>query len=83
MIAVDTSALMAMVLNEPQAETCSTALEGEDDLLISAGTVAETRTSPLSSKLMKPRSNSRSASGVNRKRLTSGQISGVSGEVNR
>lgn len=41
MIAVDTSALMAVVLNEPQADHCITALEAEDDLLISAGTVAE------------------------------------------
>jgi ribonuclease VapC len=41
MIAVDTSALMAIVLGEPEAGGCMTALEGEDDLLISAGTVAE------------------------------------------
>jgi ribonuclease VapC len=41
MIAVDTSALMAVILNEPQAEACIAALEAEDDLLISAGTVAE------------------------------------------
>jgi len=41
MIAVDTSALMAIVLNEPEAEACITALEAENDLLISAGTVAE------------------------------------------
>jgi ribonuclease VapC len=41
MIAVDTSALMAIVLNEPQADACIAALEAEDDLLISAGTVAE------------------------------------------
>lgn len=41
MIAVDTSALMAIVLNDPQADACITALESEDDLLISAGTVAE------------------------------------------
>ena len=41
MIAVDTSALMAIVLNEPAAEACIAALEVEQDILISAGTVAE------------------------------------------
>lgn len=41
MIAVDTSALMAIVLNEPEADACVAALETEDDLLISAGTMAE------------------------------------------
>ena len=41
MIAVDTSALMAVVLNEPDADACIAALEIEGDLLISAGTVAE------------------------------------------
>ncbi|MBN9220788.1 MAG: type II toxin-antitoxin system VapC family toxin [Mesorhizobium sp.] len=41
MIAVDTSALMAIVLDEPQAAACINAIEAEDDLLISAGTVAE------------------------------------------
>ena len=41
MIAVDTSALMAILLNEPEAEACVAALEGEDRLTISAGTVAE------------------------------------------
>ncbi len=41
MIAVDTSALMAIVLNEPMADACAAALEAEDRLLISAGTVAE------------------------------------------
>ena len=41
MIAVDTSALMAIVLNEAKAEACGVALEAEDRLLISAGTVAE------------------------------------------
>jgi len=43
MIAVDTSALMAIVLNEPTADACAAALEAEDRLLISAGTVAEAR----------------------------------------
>ncbi len=41
MIAVDTSALMAIVLNEPEADACAAALEAEDRLLISAGSVAE------------------------------------------
>jgi ribonuclease VapC len=41
MIAVDTSALMAIMLDEPEADACVAALEAEDDLLISAGIVAE------------------------------------------
>jgi ribonuclease VapC len=41
MIAVDTSALMVIVLNDPEADACIAVLEREDDLLISAGTVAE------------------------------------------
>jgi|ERR1700693_1155783 ribonuclease VapC len=41
MIAVDTSALMAIVLNETDAEACIAALEAEDNILISAGTMAE------------------------------------------
>jgi ribonuclease VapC len=41
MIAVDTSALMAIVLKEPQADACKAALEAEDEILISAGTMAE------------------------------------------
>lgn len=41
MIVVDTSALMAIVLDEPLAEACSAAIEAADGLLISAGTVAE------------------------------------------
>ncbi len=41
MIAVDTSALMAIVLNEPEADACIAALEAEDVIVISAGTVAE------------------------------------------
>jgi ribonuclease VapC len=41
MIVVDTSALIAIVLNEPEADACAAALEAEDRLLISAGTVAE------------------------------------------
>jgi ribonuclease VapC len=41
MIAVDTSALLAIVFDEPEAEACMAVLEGADQLLISAGTVAE------------------------------------------
>jgi ribonuclease VapC len=41
MIVVDTSAIMAIVLNEPEADACIAALEAEDAVLISAGTVAE------------------------------------------
>jgi ribonuclease VapC len=41
MIAVDTSALMAIVLDEAAAEACIAALEAEDEILISAGTLAE------------------------------------------
>ena len=41
MIVVDTSALMAVLLAEPEAEACIAILESEDRLLISAGTVAE------------------------------------------
>src|SRR6185312_2976155 len=41
MIAVDTSALMAIALNEPEADACAAALEADGELLISAGTVAE------------------------------------------
>ncbi len=41
MIAVDTSALMAIVLGEPEGEACMTAIEEAEQLLISAGTVAE------------------------------------------
>lgn len=40
-IAVDTSALMAIVLGETAAEACIKVLETEPEVLISAGTVAE------------------------------------------
>lgn len=42
MIAVDTSALIAIVLGEPEADACIAALETDDEILISSGTVAET-----------------------------------------
>jgi ribonuclease VapC len=41
MIAVDTSALMAIVLGEAQADACMAMLETEPAVLISAETVAE------------------------------------------
>ena len=41
MIAVDTSALMAIVLDEPKGDACIAVLEAEDQILISAGTMAE------------------------------------------
>jgi ribonuclease VapC len=40
-IAVDTSALMAIVLGDLAADACIAALEAEDDVVISAGTLAE------------------------------------------
>jgi ribonuclease VapC len=40
-IAVDTSALMAIVLGESQSDACMAALEAEDVVLISAGTISE------------------------------------------
>ena len=41
MIAADTSALMAILLSEPEADACTAILESEAHVLISAGTVAE------------------------------------------
>lgn len=41
MIAADTSALMAVLLGEPEAAACMDALAATDALVISAGTVAE------------------------------------------
>jgi ribonuclease VapC len=41
MIAVDASALMAVLLDEPHAERCMAALEAEPEALMSAATVAE------------------------------------------
>ncbi|HYN78302.1 MAG TPA: type II toxin-antitoxin system VapC family toxin [Lamprocystis sp. (in: g-proteobacteria)] len=41
MIAVDTSALMAILLDEPAADACIAALETADEILMSAGTVTE------------------------------------------
>ena len=41
MIAVDTSALMAILLDEPEAAVCADALAANHPVLISAATVAE------------------------------------------
>ena len=41
MIAVDTSALMAVALGEREAEACIRVLETETEIVISSGTVAE------------------------------------------
>lgn len=41
MIVADTSALMAMLLGEPEGEACAAAIEASDVLLISSGTLAE------------------------------------------
>lgn len=41
MIAVDTSALMAILLGEAEGDHCARILEMEDNLIISAGTLAE------------------------------------------
>ena len=43
MIAVDTSALMAVLLDEPETAACAEALATNDRIVISAGTVAEAR----------------------------------------
>lgn len=44
MIAVDTSALMAVILDEAGADDCIAALETNDEILISAVTIAEAMT---------------------------------------
>jgi ribonuclease VapC len=41
MIAVDTSALMAIILDEPAADVCQAVLETNKDVLMSAGTMTE------------------------------------------
>ena len=41
MIAVDTSALMAIALGEPDCGACMDVLEAETEVVVSAGTVAE------------------------------------------
>ncbi|MBY0361604.1 MAG: type II toxin-antitoxin system VapC family toxin [Phreatobacter sp.] len=41
MIVVDTSALVAVLLDEPDAEACASILQTEEECLISAGTLAE------------------------------------------
>lgn len=41
MIVVDTSALMSILLGEPEADACMAVLEAETDVLISAAVLAE------------------------------------------
>jgi len=41
MIVVDTSALLAIVLGEAKSDACIEALQGDTEVLISAGTMAE------------------------------------------
>jgi ribonuclease VapC len=41
-IVVDTSALLAIVLNEPVSDSCIAAMETQDRIMMSAGTLAET-----------------------------------------
>ncbi len=41
MIAVDTSALMAILLRETTADACADAIEAESEIVMSAGTLAE------------------------------------------
>ena len=41
MIVVDTSALMAVLLNEPKADRCAEILSQSDPIFMSAGTLAE------------------------------------------
>ena len=42
MIVLDTSALMAVVLDEPAADACSAIIAQADEIIVSAGTLAET-----------------------------------------
>jgi ribonuclease VapC len=55
MIAVDTSALMAVVLDEPAAEACSAALAEAAAIIVSAGTVAEALSVAGRAMLARPR----------------------------
>src|ERR1043166_2119282 len=41
MMAIDTSALMAILLGEERGEACAAALRTDEELVMSAGTVAE------------------------------------------
>jgi ribonuclease VapC len=42
MIAIDTSAIMAILLDEPTADSCIAAMEAEEEIIISAAILAET-----------------------------------------
>jgi ribonuclease VapC len=41
-IVIDTSAIMAILLNEPEADACVEIIETQSDIVISSGTLAET-----------------------------------------
>jgi ribonuclease VapC len=41
MIAVDTSAVLAILLDEPDGESCAAALRSKDNIVMSAGTLSE------------------------------------------
>jgi ribonuclease VapC len=41
MMAVDTSALMAILLSEERGEACAAALKTDEEVIVSAGTIAE------------------------------------------
>lgn len=41
MIVIDSSALLAILLDEPKAQACAAALDTDEVLLVSAGTLAE------------------------------------------
>jgi ribonuclease VapC len=56
-IAVDTSALMAIVLGEATADVCIAVLEAEADVVISAGTVAEALIVASRRRVAKPMAN--------------------------
>ncbi|WP_416464541.1 type II toxin-antitoxin system VapC family toxin [Sphingomonas sp. VDB2] len=47
MIAIDTSAIMAILLNEAEADVCAAVLGSDDALIMSAGTLTETLTVAL------------------------------------
>lgn len=42
MIAIDTSAIMALLLNEAEADVCAAVLGSDDALIMSSGTLTET-----------------------------------------
>jgi ribonuclease VapC len=53
-IVVDTSALLAILKNEPEADACQRQLELDDTILISAGTLTEASIVALQRNLLPP-----------------------------